>query len=100
MRKYVTFPVGRSVGIRSLDPLQPDAAVSLVRQGLVLAGLICARGAWLVMGSSALATLLFNGPTIPATSASPTSAATLCAPTARSWMPAGPTSSLGSNTRL
>src|SRR5260370_35681104 len=100
MRKYVTFPVGRSVGIRSLDPLQPDAAVSLVRQGLVLDGLICARGVWLVMGSSALAALLLNGPTIPATSASPARADTFCAPTAGSWMPAGPTSSLGSKTRV
>src|SRR5712692_5857581 len=93
MRKYDTFPVGRSVGSRLLDPLQPDAAVSLVRQGFVLAGLIWAMGAWLVMGISALATLLLNGPTMPATSASPTSAVTFWAPPpghAGRWRPRRP----------
>src|SRR5258708_6195936 len=57
-------------------------------------------GAWLVMGISAWATLLLNGPMMPATSASPTSAVTFWAPTAGSWMPLGPTSSLGSKTRV
>src|SRR6266571_251704 len=90
MRKYDTFPEGRSVGSRLFEPLQPDAAVSLVRQGFVLAGLIWARGAWLVTGISALATLLLNGPTMPATRASPTSAVTFWAPTAGSCRPLAP----------
>src|SRR5947199_5590018 len=100
MRKYDTFPEGRSVGSRLFEPLQPDAAVSLVRQGFVLAGLIWARGAWLVTGISALATLLLNGPTMPATRASPTSPVTFCAPTAGSNEPLGPTSSFGTNTKV
>src|SRR6266849_2023724 len=97
MRKQLTLPLGRKVGIRLLDPLQPEAASDLVRHGLVLAGLICARGAWLLMGISALATLLLNGPTTPTTSASPTRAVMFCAPTAGSCVPLGPTSSLGTN---
>src|SRR6266487_2114791 len=57
-------------------------------------------GAWFAIGISALATLLLKGPTIPATSASPISDVTFCAPTDGSWAPLGPTSSLATNASL
>ncbi len=61
-------------------PVQPVSGVSLVRQGLVLAGLICAIGAAFVTGISCSATLLLYGPMIAAVNPSLIASVTFAVP--------------------